>query len=183
MRRLHFTLLLAGALVLLVSLPATWWRLAVTGGGVIPVTGLELSALGSTLIAVAAAGFGASLLLRGIPRRLSALISALALGFSGWSFLLAAARPELAVVDHITMRTGVSGQAALDLVVSQTGGTWFVVALVGLAVAFIGAVAGIFAPDPKKHQLKYERFPTEQENPDQVATWDQFTAGLDPTKR
>jgi hypothetical protein len=183
MRRLHFTLLLAGGLVLLVSLPATWWHIGVVGGGVIPVTGLELSALGSTLVAVAVAGVGASLLLRGIPRRLSVLISAFALGFSAWSFVVAAAAPKLAVVETITMRTGVSGQAALGLVDSQTGGLWFVIALVGLLLGCAGALCGVFAPDSQKRQAKYERFPADQENLDQVATWDQFTAGRDPTKR
>jgi hypothetical protein len=183
MRRGHFALVLAGALVLLVSLPATWWQITLVGGGSIPVSGLDLSALGATLLGVAGAGFGASLLLRGIPRRASMAISTVALGFSGWSYVAAAATPELAAVEMITMRTGVSGAAALELVESPTGSAWLVVALVGLTLAFTGSILGVLAPDSLKRQQRYERFPDVSDDSDGVATWDHLTSGVDPTKR
>lgn len=183
MRRGHFALVLAGALVLLVSLPAIWWQITLVGGSSIPVSGLDLSALGTTLLAVAGAGFGASLLLRGIPRRASMAISTAALGFSGWSFVVASATPELAAVETITMRTGIGGQAALELVDSATGSAWLVVALVGLILACAGSVLGILAPDSPKRQQRYERFPDAGDDSDGVATWDHLTSGLDPTKR
>jgi hypothetical protein len=81
------------------------------------------------------------------------------------------------------MRTGVSGQAALELVDFSAGGAWFVVALVGLALAFAGSILGILAPDSLKRQQRYERFPDSSEDSDGVATWDHLTSGYDPTKR
>lgn len=183
MRRGHFALVLAGALVLLVSLPATWWQITLVGGGSIPVSGLDLSALGVTLLGVASAGFGASLLLRGIPRRASLAISTVALGSSGWTFVVAGATPELAALETITMRTGISGPAALEMVDSPTGSAWLVVALVGLILACAGSILGVLAPDSPKRQQRYDRFPDVSDDSDGVATWDHLTSGLDPTKR
>lgn len=183
MRKLHFGLWLAGALLVAISFPARWWEVTLTSGVSVFVTGVELSALAATLIAVSAAAFGAGLLFRGISRRVvAALTVGGALG-AGWALLDQASQPELAALDAITQLTGIGGVGALESVASVNGEPWFVVGLVGIGLMVLGGVVGIFSPDRLRKTSRYERGGETLDLDDPVATWDTLSDGVDPTKR
>ena len=183
MRRLAFGLWLAGAFVLLISSPVTWWEVTLTNGAILPVRGSDLSALAATLIAVSAAAFGASTLFRGVSRRfVSGLSGAAALG-AGLAAVPEISQPEGAVLADITSQTGIAGLGALDSVVSVSGGNWVFVALCGVALMTVGGVLGVFTPDAPQRASRYERNTQGSGGGDPVATWDTLTNGIDPTKR
>ena len=183
MRRLGLGLWLAGAFLLLVSAPVTWWEVTLVNGSTLPVRGTDLSALAATLLAVSAAAFGASLLFRGVSRRLvSGLSGAAALG-AGLVAVPEMTQPERAVVSDITAQTGIAGMGALDSVVAVSGGNWMFVALGGVTLMVVGGGWGVFSPDAPQRASRYERSAQSYGDGDPVATWDTLTDGVDPTKR
>jgi len=183
MRKLHFGLWLGGAFLLLVSAPAVWWQVTVNTGIVLPVRGIELSALATTLVAVSAAAFAAGTLFRGFPRRSVAALSAIAAGSSGLVVLGQLQRPEQAISEAITLQTGISGSTALDAVTAVTGGEWAVVALIGLVLMVLGSLLGVIVGDPAPSTSRYERAKKGVDPSDSVQTWDTLSDGDDPTKR
>jgi uncharacterized membrane protein (TIGR02234 family) len=183
MRRLALGLWLAGAFVVLISAPVTWWEVSLTNGSILPVRGSDLSALAATLIAVSAAAFGASTLFRGVARRfVSGLSGAAALG-AGLVAVPEISQPERAVLADITSQTGIAGIGALDSVVAVAGGNWVFVALGGVVLMTLGGVLGVFSPDAPHRASRYERNTQGSGDGDPVATWDTLTDGIDPTKR
>jgi len=183
MRKVHTALWLAGGLLLLISFPARWWDVTLVSGVSIPVTGVELSALATTLVAVSAAAFGAGLLARGIARRVLAALSASAVFGAGTAIIFQSRAPELAVLDVITQFTGVSGPVVLESVAEVSAEVWFVVALLGAGLMVLGGMVGIFAPDRPPTTSRYERKAETPDLGDSVATWDTLSDGVDPTKR
>ena len=183
MRRLSFGFWLAGALLLLVSTPVTWWEVTLANGSTLPVRGSDLSALAATLIAVSAAAFGAGLLFRGVSRRVVSGLSGVAAVGAGLVALPELQRPERSVLFDITTQTGIAGSGALDAVVSVTGGGWAFVGLGGVVLMSIGGLAGIFSPDAPPRVSRYERNTQGMDHSDPVTTWDTLTDGEDPTKR
>jgi len=183
MRKLHFGLWLAGGFILLVSAPAVWWEVTLVNGVALPVRGIELSALATTLVAVSSAAFAAGTLFRGVSRRLVAALSGLSAAGAGIAVLGEAARPEMAIVEAITLQTGISGSGASNAVAVVTGGVWAFVALVGLFGMLAGSVVGVTMPDPAPRTSRYERGSQGSDTRDSVATWDTLSDGVDPTKR
>lgn len=183
MRRLAFGSWLAGAFLVLISAPVTWWQVTLTNGSTLPVRGSDLSALAGTLIAVSAAAFGASLLFRRIPRRLVSGLSGLAALGAGVVALPELNHPERAVLSDITSQTGIAGLGALESVAAVSGGNWSFVALGGVIIMTVGGVLGVFSPDAPQRASRYERNAQGSIDGDPVATWDTLTDGVDPTKR
>lgn len=183
MRKLHAGLWLIGGFLLLISLPASWWEVVLVNGLSLPVRGVELSALASTLVAVSAAAFGAGLLFRGLARRFVALISTVSAVGAGLALLSEAQHPERAAVDAITQLTGISGPAALDAVAAVSGGGWLFVALGGALLMSIGGLLGVLSPERPATTSRYERSANSADPEDPVATWDTLSDGIDPTER
>jgi len=183
MRRAHHLSSAVAAVVLLISLSAPWFRFELPSGVSFPLTGLEASTLGSTLLAVAFAAYGASLLTRGLGRRLLGGLQALVGGgvLASWSELVN--NPAPAAQATITQLTGLSGANALETVSVTGPGGFFVLGVLGALSIVLSGVLGVFASDAPARSSRYERSHTGGEAGDPVATWDDLSEGHDPTKR
>jgi hypothetical protein len=182
-RRWHHLSAGVAALALLVALSAPWFTLQVPTGMSITLRGLEASAVSSTLLGAAAAAYGASLLIRGLGRRILGVLQTLlgAGAASSWIEFLEA--PALSVQATITSLTGLAGSAALEGV-TVIGPSWFfALGVFGAVAVALSGVLGVVAPDSSAASSRYERNPEGGDVGDPIATWDDLSEGHDPTKR
>jgi hypothetical protein len=182
-RRLYVGLTGLGVLLLLVSLGGPWWNVSLEGGAVVPVPGFASSPLASSLLGVAAAAFGLSLLLRGVWRRVVSLVQVLAVGAAAYAVAGLASRPELAALSEIASLTGVAGAGALDVVVSTEPMALLWVGVLGLVAASGSGLIGVAMPDKPGTSDRYRRSSGTADPQDSIAAWDHLSEGSDPTTR
>jgi uncharacterized membrane protein (TIGR02234 family) len=183
MRRIHHLSAGVSALVLLISLSGPWFSFQVPSGASFSLTGLEASALGSTLVGVAAASYGAALLTRGLIRRGLGVLQALGgvAIVATWYGLLDA--PAHSAQSTITALTGLAGSGALDTVVVTGPSVFFILGVVGAFIVAVSGVCGTFSAEAPQRATRYERNHTAGGASDPVQTWDDLSEGHDPTKR
>jgi uncharacterized membrane protein (TIGR02234 family) len=183
MSRLHHASALLALAVLLISLSGTWFIVELPQGSTLLVSGLEVSAVASTLLGAAYASYGAALLVKGVPRRLlGALQGVLALG-AFWAFTIATENPVAPVAAEISQLTGIAGSSALDGVTSLPQPIFTVLGFVGVGLVAFSGFAGLGAADSTLRQSRYERSAGSPDATDPVSTWDSLSEGFDPTKR
>jgi len=183
MRRTHHLSAGVAALALLVALSAPWFTFQVPTGMSFTLTGLEASAVSSTLLGAAAAAYGASLLIRGLARRILGVLQTLlgAGAVSSWFELLEA--PAVSVQATITSLTGLSGSGALEGV-TVTGPSWFfTLGVLGAVAVALSGLFGVVSPEAPARSSRYERNQAGSDAGDPIATWDDLSEGHDPTKR
>lgn len=183
MRRLYGALALVGAVALLVSLGAPWWRVTLESGAVVAVSGLTASPLASALLAVAAAAFGLGLILRGVWRRVVSFLQALAVGGAAYAIASLASEPEVAALSEIAALTGVTGSGALDLVQGVQPLAMLSIGVVGLVAATGAGIVGVLMPDRAPSTDRYRRSAGPADPKDSIAAWDNLSEGSDPTTR
>jgi hypothetical protein len=183
MRRLHHALTGLGILLGLIALGAPWWRVGLTTGAELTVTGFDASSVATTLAASAIAAYAAGALLRGVARRSVGLVQAITLVFAIVAWLSERNQPVEPLVAEITALTGVAGRGALDSVVALSGTGFLWLGLLAAALGAIGGLVGVFAPDAPARVSRYDRVTGPTDLSDSVGTWDLLTDGEDPTKR
>jgi len=181
-RRVHHGGMAVAALGLLVAVSGTWWELTLPTGATLAVSGLDASALASTLLASLAASYAAALLATGLLRRaLGGLQAVLGAGvvFS-WAAVLE--DPISGQASAISTMTGLSGDQALLGVVSsgETGFVWL--GLTAAALAAVSGVVGALAPDARPARSRFDRGGGPVSS-DPIDTWDALSEGSDPTDR
>lgn len=183
MRRLHAGLTGIGVVVLLASLGGPWWSVSLEGGALVPVAGFASSALASSLLAVAGAAFGLSLLSRGVWRRFVSLLQVLAIGGAAYAIAGLAARPESAALSEIASLTGIAGAGALDVVVRTEPLAMLWVGVLGMVATIGSGLIGVAMPDKPGTTNRYQRSLGDSDPKDSLAVWDRLSEGSDPTTR
>jgi hypothetical protein len=182
-RRAHYLLVALSAVGMLVSLGGPWWVFRLETGVELAVTGLEASAQGSSLLVAAAAALGLGFVLRGVWRRVVAVLFVALLAGVIVFWAQVADDPTTAAGASVTALTGLSGESSLNLI-TQTTATGFV--WVGFASAALAVGAGLFAvvmSDRTRAASRYEIHSESREVSDPVVAWDRLSDGEDPTKR
>lgn len=182
MRRLHHGGVGVAALALLVALSGTWWELTLPTGRTILVSGLEASALGSTLLGALAASYAAALLATGPVRRLLGLLqTGLGIGVMlAWGVVLR--DPVSGQASAIAALTGLSGEGALSGVEASGPMALLWLGVAGAGLAAIAGVMGVLAPDPGPSRSRFDRREGAGSS-DPIDTWDALSEGSDPTDR
>jgi hypothetical protein len=168
---------------MLVSLGGPWWLFRLETGVELSVTGLEASAQASSLLVAAAAALGLGVVLRGVWRRVVALLLSGLLGGVLFVWVQVLASPSETAGPRITLLTGLSGDSSVALI-SETSATGFVwVGLGSAALALVAALIAVVMPDRVRTASRYERHTDSAGLSDPVVSWDRLSDGEDPTKR
>jgi uncharacterized membrane protein (TIGR02234 family) len=182
MRRVHHLLAGSAVLVLLVALGVPWFSFLLPTGATVVLRGLEASALAATLVAAAAASYGASLLMRGFLRRFLGMLQAVMCGGACVSWLMVLQAPCEQATTQIIALTGLEGSQALAGV-TIIGPSWgFIAGLLGVSLGALSGLAGVVAADKEEAPSRYRRA-SEDATHDSVSAWDHLSEGVDPTKR
>ncbi|MDA0290228.1 MAG: Trp biosynthesis-associated membrane protein [Actinobacteria bacterium] len=183
MRRLFHLFALSGLLLAAFGSATTWWIASLASGAAVDVSGTTASALLWSVGAVVLAAYGLQFTLRGIARRVTAVLQAAGgIGFSAVA-LSVAANPLSSALEGITAATGVAGSNALLLVdaVEMTG--WHFSAVVaGILLATSGVLGGVMG-DRATTSDRFDRHSPSGSLEDSVSAWDSLSDGTDPTQR
>ena len=136
MKSLPHLLTLAGVAIGLGAASSSWWTLVLTTGSTLPVTGWDASAASSSLAVLALVAYGARWTFQGVVRRIFAAIQVLASGGAVVAIISSASAPVESALSEITAATGVSGNAARELVesVSVSGSHFLAIGALGLII-------------------------------------------------
>jgi len=183
MKFLPHLLTLAGVAIGLGAASSSWWTLVLTTGSTLPVTGWDASAASSSLAVLALVAYGARWTFQGVVRRILAAIQVLASGGAVVAIISSASAPVESALSEITAATGVSGNAARELVesVSVSGSHFLAIGALGLII--LGGIVALGEPRTSPGASRYERRARSASLEDSVATWDDLSEGIDPTKR
>ncbi|HEV8012663.1 MAG TPA: Trp biosynthesis-associated membrane protein [Pontimonas sp.] len=183
MRRLFHLSALAGLLLAAFGSATTWWIATLASGADIDVPGTNASALLWSVGAVVLAAYGLQFTLRGIARRITAVLQAASgIGFSAVA-LSVAAEPLSSALEGITAATGIAGSNALLLVdVVEVTGWHFSAVVAGILLATSG-VLGTVMGDRVTTSDRFDRHPPSGSLEDSVSAWDSLSDGTDPTQR
>ncbi len=172
-----------GVLVGLIGASSVWWTISLSSGALIVVSGLDASPVVWSLAGLAVAAYGASVTLRGVARRVTQALGALASLGGAYAVVYASAEPISSALSTITDATGISGAGARELVnaVTVSGSHW--VSITGFILFAAGGTLGSLTRSASGGSSRYERRARSASLEDSVATWDEMSGGGDPTER
>lgn len=173
---------LVGAMAGVIGLGQAWSTLTLTTGQAISLTGTDQAPTAVSLLLVAGAAHGLSLLVYTLAHRLTAVLQGLASSGAIWAMVVSLDETVRRASPEITALTGLAGEETIsDLaqsVVLHPIPVGF--SLLGAGCFLVASAIGVLHRRlPPQRRLRFERGRADETG----EPWDQLSEGHDPTER